>query len=95
MRNTLYTLAVLGVLGIPLLYAEVVHVRHKRRLLRGLPARHRTPLTEARQRLLDEVKAYQQTRAEVEQIMRDAHVKFGPLYDTPTREMPARDHVDH
>ncbi|MEU1134445.1 hypothetical protein ABZ383_32070 [Streptomyces sp. NPDC005900] len=67
-------------------YAVVVHLRDKSRRRQGVSPRHRTPASATRERLLDEVKAYQQLRADAEQIITDAYKQFAPLYETPTRQ---------
>lgn len=90
MPDLLLNLAPPLILSAAALYASAVCLRNKRRRRQGLPPKYRTPATEARQRLFDEVKAYQQLRADAEQIVTEAYERIAPLYDPPTRE-----HADH
>lgn len=91
MPDLLLNLAYPLILAAAFVYAATVTVRHRRRTQKRLPPRHRTPLTEARRRLMEEVEADKQIRRETDRIIADAAEKYGPLYETP----PAREHTDH
>jgi hypothetical protein len=78
-------------------YAGTVNVRHRWRQQRGLPLRHRTPLTDARRRLMEEIeadkRAREQARKDAEwietqagQVLADADERFASLYEQPTSE---------
>lgn len=74
------------ILSAAYVYAATVNVRHRWRTQRRLPPRHRTPLTEARRRLIDEAEAYNQMRRDAEQIVTDAYERIASLYEQPTSE---------
>lgn len=90
MPDLLLNLACPLIVSAAFVYAATVSVRHRRRQQRGLPPRHRTPLTDARQRLIEEVEGYKRAREDAEQIVTEAYERIAPLYDPPTRE-----HADH
>lgn len=86
MPNLLLNLAYPLILSAAAVYAATVTVRHRRRSQRGLPPQHRTPLTEARRRLMDEIEADKRLRDDTTRIVTAEWERIGPLYDPPTRE---------
>lgn len=93
MPELLLNLACPLILSAAFVYAATVNVRHRWRQQRRLPPRHRTPLTDARRRLMEEIEADKRASAHADwietqagQVLADADERFASLYEPPTRE---------